>query len=146
MVFKTMMIGVVQHTFGLGSSSFDMGSDVVNALNMLGFLKYSTKDTVSLPKSSSAHVNNNGVTFGMNEPTDGTEEKGYFKHHKFLGCLISTFRCSHDWFSFLIMSCWDWVDCAHHLFGVLDTALLQPQPILSSTHKTINQNKFGNTQ
>ena len=78
MVFKTMMMGVIQHTFGLGSSLFDMGSDVVNALNMLGSLKYSPKDTMSLSKSYSAHLNNNDVTFGMNEPIDGTEEK---THH-----------------------------------------------------------------
>ena len=47
MSFQTMSLGLIKHTFALGSSSFDMGSDVLNALNMLRSSQISENETLS---------------------------------------------------------------------------------------------------
>ena len=73
-----MMMGLAKHTIAFGSSSLDMGSDFVNALNILGYFKnYSpTSKSFSSSNASFSLSNTSNMTIGnVEEPMVAIEDQ-----------------------------------------------------------------------
>ena len=86
MACKDMIIGLVKHTIALGSSSFDMGSDFVNALNFLGYFhSHLENETLSTVNSPYFISNNTNITSGMNNAL--TNKKNEAKVHQTWGIM-----------------------------------------------------------
>ena len=70
-----VLMGLAKHTIALGSSSFDMGSDLVNGLSFLGYFKL-TNENVTASNSSFSLENDINTTIAISEvPSDNIENQ-----------------------------------------------------------------------
>ena len=77
---KGVFIGFAKHTIAFVSSSFDMGSDFVNALNFLGYFKNSSPTNVTLSLSNSSFLSNtSNMTVGnVEEPMVAIKDQVHY--------------------------------------------------------------------